>query len=64
LKLEVLDAVRTLRVFLEEGIPADKIGTVVLAYTVPDEAYEIEFCDSDGCTTAMFAIQPEDLEKY
>jgi hypothetical protein len=62
MKFKDLDGVKTLRDFPEEGIKKGEIGTIVYEFTIPDEAYEVEFCDEYGRTRAMFAILPEDLE--
>jgi len=59
-----LDCVKTLRDFPEEGIKKGDIGTVVMAFSTPNEAYEVEFVNRNGTTRAMFAIIPEELEHY
>ena len=37
------------------------IGTIVMVFSMPKEAYEVEFVNNDGSTKTMFAIDPEDL---
>ena len=64
MKFNELEAVKTLRDFPEEGIMMGDIGTIVMAFSIPNEAYEVEFVNSDGTTKAMFAILPEDLELF
>ena len=54
--------VKTLIDFPEENIYAGDTGTVVACFTIPNEAYEVEFINEDGSTRAMFAILPEYLE--
>jgi hypothetical protein len=62
MKFNELDAVKLLRDFPEEGVGKGDSGTIVMAFDTPNEAYEVEFVNSDGTTRAMFAILPEDLE--
>jgi len=64
MKFKELEVVKTLKDFPEKGIKIGDVGTIVMAFTVPNEAYEVEFVDDDGTTKAMFAILPEDLEQY
>ena len=62
MKFKELEAVKTLKDFPKEGIRMGDVGTIVIAFTTPKEAYEVEFVNNDGSTRAMFAILPEDLE--
>jgi len=53
-------------VVLEEDIPEynlkiGMIGAIVDVYTEPEEAYEVEFCDSDGKTMGMLALRPDQI---
>ena len=59
MKFNDLDVVRTLIDFPDKKIKKGEIGTVVMPYNKPHEAYEIEFANDDGTTKAMFAILPE-----
>ena len=61
MKFNELDAVKTLKSFPDDGIRMGEIGTIVVAFNTPNEAYEVEFLNNDGSTKAMFAIDPEDL---
>ena len=61
MKFNELEVVKTLKDFPEEGIKTGDVGTIVMVFTNPNEAYEVEFVNSDGTTKAMFAILPEDL---
>jgi len=63
MKFNDLDVVKTLIDFPDEGIKKSEIGTVVMPYNKPHEAYEVEFVNDDGITKAMFAILPEYIEK-
>jgi hypothetical protein len=60
MKFREYDPVRTRRDFLEQGITK---GEVIIAFTKPNEAYEVEFDDGNGRTKATFPILPDDLEK-
>ncbi|MCL1853868.1 MAG: DUF4926 domain-containing protein [Peptococcaceae bacterium] len=64
MKFKELETVKTLKDFPDEGITRGDIGTIVMAFTIPNEAYEVEFVNSDGTTRAMFAIIPDDLERH
>ena len=63
MKFDELECVKTLKDFPEHGITKGEIGVVVIAFTNPNEAYEVEFSDVSGRTKAMFPILPEYLEK-
>ena len=62
MKFNEIDVVRAMIPFPNEGIEEGEEGTVVVAFTVPCEAYEVEFINVDGTTKAMFTILPEHLE--
>ena len=64
MKFNELEVVKALKDFPEKGIKKGDVGTIVMAFTTPNEAYEVEFVNSDGTTKAMFAILPKDLELY
>lgn len=53
---------RALRDFPEHGIQKGEIGVIVIAFTKPNEAYEVEFNDYLGKPKATFPILPFDLE--
>jgi len=59
-----LDAVKTRKDFWEKGVRKGDIGTIVISFTTPNEAYEVEFVNGDGITKAIFAILPDDLEPF
>jgi len=63
MKFLELAVVRVLKDFPNEGISKGEMGTVVLTFSVPYEAYEVEFCYSDGRTKALFTINPLHLEE-
>lgn len=53
--------VKTLVDFPINGIKTGEAGAIVAIFTVPNEAYEVEFVNEDGSTKAMFAILPKYL---
>jgi hypothetical protein len=63
MKFNELDSVRTLKGFPDYNITKGEIGIVVIAFTKPNEAYEVEFDDGTGRPKATFPILPDDLEK-
>jgi hypothetical protein len=63
MKFNEHDCVRTLCDFPEQGITRGEIGTIVIVYKKPYEAYEVEFDDGNGRPKAIFPILPEDLEQ-
>lgn len=64
MKFEELELVRSLKRFEEKDIQKGEVGVIVAVFTKPYEAYEVEFVNKNGTTKAIFAILPEDLEKY
>lgn len=63
MKFKEFDTVRTLERFPEHGIDKGEIGSVVMVFANPHEAYEIEFVNDNGTTKAMFPILPGKLER-
>ena len=57
------DVVRTLIDFPDENIKKGETGTVVMPFSNPYEAYEVEFVNDDGTTRAMVTILPEHIEE-
>lgn len=64
MKFNELTCVRTLKDFPEHGIKKGDIGVVIIAFTKPNEAYEVEFDDGNGRPKAAFPILLEDLEQH
>ena len=48
----------------DKQVVAGQIGTVICCFTVPNEAYEVEFVDDSGSPVAQFALLPDELEAY
>jgi len=64
MKFEEHQIVKTTINFPQNGIAAGDIGAIVMCFTLPNEAYEVEFVNDDGSTRAMFAILPEHIELF
>ncbi|PAD61278.1 DUF4926 domain-containing protein [Bacillus sonorensis] len=47
-----------------EDLKKGEVGTVVMIFTEPEEAYEVEFVDEEGKTKVQKALFPEKLKKY
>ncbi|MBP9477864.1 MAG: DUF4926 domain-containing protein [Sebaldella sp.] len=63
MKFNELDVVKSLKNFPEKKIIKGEIGVIVIVFTVPNEAYEVEFVNSDGTTKSIFTLLPEEIEK-
>jgi len=61
MKFSLLDVVTLAEDVPKDGLVAGMIGTIVDVYTKPTEAYEVEFCDSQGRTVALLALLPDQL---
>jgi hypothetical protein len=48
----------------DQGLTKGQIGTIVDIYTTPSLSYEVEFCDKQGRTVALLALDPEQLDDY
>lgn len=58
---KLLDPVVAAQDIPEQGVTAGMVGTIVEVF---DGAFEVEFCDDNGVTLAMFAMQPSQLTPY
>jgi hypothetical protein len=58
-QIELLDTVALLEDIPERGLKRGEVGTIV-ELLAPD-VYEVEFCDDDGRTYAMFALPVDQL---
>lgn len=63
MKFNELDMVRTLKEFPEYDIKQGELGVVLIAFTNPNEAYEVEFDDGTGKPKATLTLLPNELEK-
>ncbi|MBN2488859.1 MAG: DUF4926 domain-containing protein [Methanosarcinaceae archaeon] len=62
MKFSELEVVRTKKDIPEEGIKKGDIGAIIAAFTKPNEAYEVEFCD-DVYNPKMAVFLPDEIEK-
>ncbi len=58
-KIKLLDTVALIEDLPERKLKRGEVGTVV-EILAPD-AYEVEFCDDEGKTYAMFALRADQL---
>lgn len=59
--INLLDVVELLEGIPEEGLSAGAKGTVVEVYKTPNLAYEVEFCNDYGETTATLALTSDQI---
>ena len=60
--LGINEVVRLLEDIPSEGICSGSLGVIVAVFSEPEEAYEVEFCDEKGATTAQVALRPSQFE--
>lgn len=61
-EIALLGAVRLKNSRPADGLSAGEIGTVVEVFDYPERAYEVEFVDDQGRTTAQVALLPGEIE--
>lgn len=47
-----------------EGLVKGSVGTIVMVFDTPTPGYLVEFCDEEGRTIAMPALQPAQLKSF
>jgi hypothetical protein len=67
MKPQEYDVVRLRRALPEHGLSVGSAGTVVMDYSkysgdAVAPAYEVEFADAEGATTAVVTVAEDDLE--
>ncbi|MBU3057517.1 DUF4926 domain-containing protein [Pseudomonas indica] len=62
MSLEINEVVRLLEDIPSEGICSGSLGVIVAVFSEPEEAYEVEFCNEKGATTAQVALRPSQFE--
>lgn len=60
-KFKLLQLVALINDLPEQGLKAGTRGTIIEEFTVPHEAYEVEFVDDDGRPFAQVALQPHQI---
>lgn len=58
------DTVILLNDFPEFGLKKGEVGAVIMVFTGPNEAYEIEFVDNEGRTKAQIVLPPHQLDIF
>ena len=58
------DTVVLINDYESEGLKKGDIGAVLMVYTEPNEAYEVEFIDDNGEVKAQAVLLPNEIEKY
>jgi len=61
-EIALLSTVRLKNDRPDDGLDAGEIGTVVEVFEHPERAYEVEFTDDEGRTTAQIALLPDEIE--
>ena len=61
-RFQDVQVVKLLRALPEYGLNAGDHGTIVMVYPQMPQAYEVEFVDGEGKTTALVTLLEEDLE--
>jgi len=64
MKFKMYEVVRLTIAIPDCAVGAGAVGTVVMVYTDPYEAYEVEFCNEEGRTLELMAFRPEQLEAW
>ena len=62
--MKELDVVELVDDLPENGLKAGETGTIVHEHTKPRHAYMVEFIDSDGITTAMVTLLPDQVRLH
>ncbi|MGH2355358.1 MAG: DUF4926 domain-containing protein [Chloroflexota bacterium] len=61
-RLQLLDVVKLTTDIPDDGLQQGNVGTIVEIFEYPDLAYEVEFTDECGRTTAQVALLPHQIE--
>lgn len=64
MKFSECDTVILTNDYKNEGLKKGDVGAILMVYTEPNEAYEVEFIDSDGNIKAQIVLRPNEIEKY
>ncbi|HII80281.1 MAG TPA: DUF4926 domain-containing protein [Methanosarcina sp.] len=62
MKFSELDIVRTKKDIPEEGVKKGDIGAIIIAFSKPNEAYEVEFVDKDN-NSKQLVFLPDEIER-
>lgn len=64
MKFLEMDTVILLKDCPKENLKIGDIGAIVMVYTNPYEAYEVEFVDNQGKTKGQVTLLPDEIKKY
>ncbi|QAA33813.1 DUF4926 domain-containing protein [Clostridium manihotivorum] len=64
MKFAEYDTVILLKDYESEGLKKGDIGAMIMIYTEPNEAYEVEFVDNDGEVKAQIVLLPHEIGRY
>lgn len=64
MKFSEYDTVMITDDYESEGLKKGDLGAVIMVYTEPNEAYEVEFVDDRGQVKAQLVLLPDKIEKY
>lgn len=55
----------TVKIIKDAGNGAKRgdIGTILMVFTEPSEAYEVEIVNADGTSKAQYTLLPNELER-
>jgi len=60
-RLAVGQTVYLIEPLVQLGLPRGALGAVVVVFTQPRLAYEVEFVDEKGATRALATLKPEQI---
>jgi hypothetical protein len=60
-QFEQFDLVALIDDLPAEGLAAGAVGTIVHVHDDPEPAYEVEFTDAEGRTTALTTLHPDQV---
>jgi hypothetical protein len=61
---KVNEVVRLLEDIPSDGVHRGRLGVIVAVFSVPEQAYEVEFCDDEGRTVAQIALRASQFEVF
>lgn len=61
MKFNEYDTVKIIKEF-DNGPKRGEVGTILMVFKEPSEAYEVEIVNEDGTSRAQYTLPPNDLE--
>lgn len=59
---EINDCVKILQDIPEKNLKKGMVGVIVMKFTLPEIAFEVEFVDEHGVTTEQVVLLPREIE--